>query len=35
MSGSEKNIKKKIHCLKIKVEIENQNQFIDEIKKII
>ena len=27
--------KKKIHCLKIKVEIENQNQFIDEIKKII
>ena len=27
--------KKKIHYLKIKVEIENQNQFIDEIKKII
>ena len=27
--------KKKIHCLKIKVEIENQNQLIDEIKKII
>ena len=27
--------KKNIKCLKIKVEIENKNQFIDEIKKII
>jgi tetraacyldisaccharide 4'-kinase len=29
------NYKKNIKCLKIKVEIENKNQFIDEIKKII
>tara|TARA_Y100000590_G_scaffold138381_1_gene158434 strand:- start:1378 stop:2307 length:930 start_codon:yes stop_codon:yes gene_type:complete len=29
------NYKKNIDCLKIKVEIENKNQFIDEIKKII
>ena len=27
--------KKNIKCLKIKIEIENKNQFIDEIKKII
>ena len=31
---SEKN-KKKIKCLKINVEIENKNQFIEEVKKII
>ena len=30
-----KNYKKKIKCLKIKVAIENKNQFIEEIKKII
>jgi len=29
------NYKKNIKCLKIKVEIENKNQFIEEIKKII
>jgi len=29
------NHKKNIKCLKIKVEIENKNQFIEEIKKII
>ena len=29
------NYKKKINYLKILVEIENRNQFIDEIKKII
>ena len=29
------NYKKNINFLKIKVEIENRNQFIDEIKKII
>jgi len=31
----EENYKKNINFLKIKVEIENRNQFIDEIKKII
>jgi len=30
-----KNYKKNIKCLKIKVEVENKNQFIEEIKKII
>ena len=29
------NHKKYIKCLKIKVEIENKNQFIEEIKKVI
>ena len=29
------NYKKNIKCLKIKVEVENKNQFIEEIKKII
>ena len=29
------NYKKNIKCLKIKIEIENKNQFIEEIKKII
>ena len=29
------NYKKNINYLKIKVEIENRNQFIDEIKKVI
>jgi tetraacyldisaccharide-1-P 4'-kinase len=29
------NYKKNIKCLKIKVEIENKSQFIEEIKKII
>ena len=29
------NYKKNIQCLKIKIEIENKNQFIEEIKKII
>jgi len=29
------NYKKNVNCLKIKVEIENKNQFIEEIKKII
>ena len=28
-------IKKNIKCLKISIEIENKNQFIEEIKKII
>ena len=31
---SEKH-KKNVKCLKIKVEIENKNEFIEEIKKII
>ena len=30
-----KNYKKNINCLKIVVEIENRNQFIEEIKKVI
>ena len=30
-----KNYKKNIKCLKIKVEVENKNKFIEEIKKII
>jgi len=30
-----KNYKKSIKCLKIKVEVENKNKFIEEIKKII
>ena len=30
-----KNYKQNINYLKIKVEIENQNQFVNEIKKII
>ena len=29
------NYKKNIKCLKIKVEVENKNKFIEEIKKII
>ena len=29
------NYKKNIQCLKIKIEIENKNQFVEEIKKII
>jgi tetraacyldisaccharide 4'-kinase len=31
----DENYKKNINCLKIVVEIENRNQFIDEIKKVI
>ena len=31
----EENYKKNINCLKIVVEIENRNQFIEEIKKVI
>ena len=34
-NGLGKIDKEKIKCLKIKVEIENKNQFIEEIKKII
>jgi tetraacyldisaccharide 4'-kinase len=31
----DENYKKNINCLKIVVEIENRNQFIEEIKKVI